>query len=91
MKIEERNLEFVYLHRRRWVEAEMYPYLTLLGQSLGSIWLGKKHSFLLKICFLRLLLSQATKEKFIKLLLGSIKYMSLYTTQNLPQIAALKN
>jgi len=41
MKIEEQNLEFVYLHRRRWVEAEMYPYLTLLGQSLGSVWLGE--------------------------------------------------
>ena len=41
MKIDEHNLEFVYLHRRRWVEAEMYPYLTLLGQSLGSVWLGK--------------------------------------------------
>jgi len=41
MKIEEQNLEFVYLHRRKWVEAEMYPYLTLLGQSLGSVWLGE--------------------------------------------------
>lgn len=34
------NLEFVYLHRRKWVEAENYPYFTLLGQSLGSIILG---------------------------------------------------
>jgi len=34
------NIEFVYLHRRKWVEASMYPYFTLLGQSLGSIWLG---------------------------------------------------
>ncbi|RLU19736.1 hypothetical protein DMN91_008293 [Ooceraea biroi] len=34
------NIEFVYLHRRKWVEASMYPYCTLLGQSLGSIWLG---------------------------------------------------
>lgn len=34
------NVEFVYLHRRKWVEASMYPYFTLLGQSLGSIWLG---------------------------------------------------
>ena len=39
VKISE-SIEFVYLHRRRWVEAEMYPYFTLLGQSLGSIWLG---------------------------------------------------
>lgn len=34
------NIEFVYLHRRRWVEAENYPYFTLLGQSLGSVILG---------------------------------------------------
>jgi len=34
------SIEFVYLHRRRWVEAENYPYFTLLGQSLGSIVLG---------------------------------------------------
>ncbi|CAL1681548.1 unnamed protein product [Lasius platythorax] len=34
------NIEFVYLHRRKWVEASMYPYFTLLGQSLGSVWLG---------------------------------------------------
>ncbi|XP_011136794.1 GDP-Man:Man(3)GlcNAc(2)-PP-Dol alpha-1,2-mannosyltransferase isoform X2 [Harpegnathos saltator] len=36
----QRNIEFIYLHRRKWVEAAMYPYFTLLGQSLGSIWLG---------------------------------------------------
>ncbi|XP_014467739.1 PREDICTED: GDP-Man:Man(3)GlcNAc(2)-PP-Dol alpha-1,2-mannosyltransferase isoform X2 [Dinoponera quadriceps] len=36
----QRNIEFIYLHRRKWVEASMYPYFTLLGQSLGSIWLG---------------------------------------------------
>lgn len=34
------NLKFIYLHRRRWVEAENYPYFTLLGQSFGSIVLG---------------------------------------------------
>lgn len=34
------NIKFVYLHRRKWVEPTMYPYFTLLGQSLGSIWLG---------------------------------------------------
>lgn len=34
------RIEFVYLHRRKWVEATMYPYFTLLGQSLGSVWLG---------------------------------------------------
>lgn len=34
------NLKFIYLHKRRWVEAKNYPYFTLLGQSLGSIVLG---------------------------------------------------
>ncbi|XP_043249987.1 GDP-Man:Man(3)GlcNAc(2)-PP-Dol alpha-1,2-mannosyltransferase [Colletes gigas] len=34
------KIEFMYLHRRKWVEASMYPYFTLLGQSLGSVWLG---------------------------------------------------
>nr|CAD7394643.1 unnamed protein product [Timema cristinae] len=34
------HIEFVYLHRRRWVEADMYPWFTLLGQSLGSMVLG---------------------------------------------------
>ncbi|CAK9815266.1 GDP-Man:Man(3)GlcNAc(2)-PP-Dol alpha-1,2-mannosyltransferase [Anthophora quadrimaculata] len=34
------KVEFVYLHRRSWVEASKYPYFTLLGQSIGSIWLG---------------------------------------------------
>ena len=33
-------VQFVYLRQRRWVEADMYPYFTLLGQSLGSIVLG---------------------------------------------------
>lgn len=30
-------VEFVYLHKRKWVEASRYPYFTLLGQSLGSV------------------------------------------------------
>ncbi|KAL7288405.1 hypothetical protein TKK_0017494 [Trichogramma kaykai] len=34
------NINIVYLHRRNWVEAKRYPFCTLLGQSLGSIWLG---------------------------------------------------
>ncbi|XP_011877575.1 PREDICTED: GDP-Man:Man(3)GlcNAc(2)-PP-Dol alpha-1,2-mannosyltransferase isoform X2 [Vollenhovia emeryi] len=34
------NIEFVYLHGRKWVEASTYPYFTLLGQSLGSVCLG---------------------------------------------------
>jgi alpha-1,2-mannosyltransferase len=34
------SVQFVYLRRRRWVEADKYQYFTLLGQSLGSILLG---------------------------------------------------
>ncbi|XP_062513985.1 GDP-Man:Man(3)GlcNAc(2)-PP-Dol alpha-1,2-mannosyltransferase-like [Corticium candelabrum] len=34
------NVHFIYLKRRRWVEATMWPYLTLLGQSFGSLVLG---------------------------------------------------
>lgn len=34
------GVEFVYLTRRKWIEASKYPYFTLLGQSIGSIWLG---------------------------------------------------
>ncbi len=40
LNLDDANLEFVYLHRRRWVEADMYPHFTLLGQSLGSIFLA---------------------------------------------------
>ena len=36
----ERPIEFVYLTKRHWVEAEMWPYFTLLGQSIGSMLLG---------------------------------------------------
>ena len=34
------DLEFVFLHRRAWVEAAPYPLFTLLGQSIGSMVLG---------------------------------------------------
>lgn len=34
------NIQFVYLRTRHWVEANKYPYFTLLGQSLGSLVLG---------------------------------------------------
>jgi len=40
MQIPNTNLEFVYLHKRRYVEAQYYPHFTMLGQSLGSIVLG---------------------------------------------------
>lgn len=35
-----RPIKFVFLKRRKWVEASRYPFFTLLGQSLGSIYLG---------------------------------------------------
>eukprot|EP00123_Amoebidium_parasiticum_P005432 comp16625_c0_seq1/m.14806 comp16625_c0_seq1/g.14806 ORF comp16625_c0_seq1/g.14806 comp16625_c0_seq1/m.14806 type:complete len:475 (-) comp16625_c0_seq1:38-1462(-) len=35
-----REVQFVFLNRRAWVEASRYPVLTLLGQSLGSMLLG---------------------------------------------------
>lgn len=38
--INPKHVKFVYLTKRRWVEANMYPVFTLLGQMLGSIWLG---------------------------------------------------
>ena len=34
------EVEFVYLHKRPWLEPKRYPYFTLLGQSLGSIIVG---------------------------------------------------
>ena len=35
-----RMVDFVFLNQRTWVEAEPYPYFTMLGQSIGSIVLG---------------------------------------------------
>ncbi|XP_067645074.1 GDP-Man:Man(3)GlcNAc(2)-PP-Dol alpha-1,2-mannosyltransferase isoform X2 [Eurosta solidaginis] len=40
INIDKQNTSFVYLKRRLLVEAKLYPYFTLLGQSLGSIILG---------------------------------------------------
>lgn len=40
IQIDTDRLEFIFLKQRKWVEAERYPVLTLLGQSLGSIVLG---------------------------------------------------
>ena len=34
------TVSFVYLKHRKWIEAKCYPYCTLLGQSLGSVFLG---------------------------------------------------
>ena len=41
MNISSQRLRFVYLHQRKYVEATMYPYFTMLGQSFGSLILGK--------------------------------------------------
>ena len=38
-------VDFVYLRHRQWVEATPYPFLTLLGQSLGSMVLGMEAIF----------------------------------------------
>ena len=35
-----KDVDFVYLRRRAWVEARRWPRLTILGQSLGSMILG---------------------------------------------------
>ena len=35
--IELPEIDFVYLRCRHWVEASRYPFLTLFGQSLGSV------------------------------------------------------
>jgi len=40
VEIDPKNVKFVYLTKRRWVEGNMYPIFTLLGQILGSMWLG---------------------------------------------------
>ncbi|XP_037025363.1 GDP-Man:Man(3)GlcNAc(2)-PP-Dol alpha-1,2-mannosyltransferase isoform X2 [Bradysia coprophila] len=40
VSVDEAKVDFVFLTRRNWIEAEKYPYFTLLGQSLGSVWLG---------------------------------------------------
>lgn len=34
------QVQFIFLQKRSWVEADQYPYFTLLGQSIGSILLG---------------------------------------------------
>ncbi|XP_060534165.1 GDP-Man:Man(3)GlcNAc(2)-PP-Dol alpha-1,2-mannosyltransferase [Cylas formicarius] len=38
--INPKNVKFVYLRQRRWVESSVYPFFTLLGQIVGSIYLG---------------------------------------------------
>ena len=36
-----RPVTFIFLHHRMLVEATSYPHFTLLGQSAGSMFLGK--------------------------------------------------
>ncbi|EFA05431.1 GDP-Man:Man(3)GlcNAc(2)-PP-Dol alpha-1,2-mannosyltransferase [Tribolium castaneum] len=36
----DKHVKFLYLTRRKWVEGGQYPCFTLLGQALGSIYLG---------------------------------------------------
>jgi len=40
MDISSEKLTFVYLHRRKYIEARMYPYFTIICQSIGSVILG---------------------------------------------------
>lgn len=40
INIDPKRVIFIYLKYRKWIEAEKYPYFTLLGQSLGSMLLG---------------------------------------------------
>ena len=40
VRIQRKNIEFITLYKRGWVEAKRYPYFTLLGQSTGSLVLG---------------------------------------------------
>lgn len=45
ISVDEKKLDFVFLKRRKWIEAQQYPYFTLLGQSLGSLALGLEALF----------------------------------------------
>ena len=36
----ENNIAFIFLHKRKFIEASLYPCFTLIGQSLGSVILG---------------------------------------------------
>lgn len=39
------QVHFVFLRRRKWVEAHRWPRFTILGQTLGSVWLGLEALF----------------------------------------------
>jgi len=40
VSLQQDSVHFVFLNGRRWVEASIWPRFTLLGQSLGSVYLG---------------------------------------------------
>ena len=46
--LSEVKVEFVYLHQRMWVEARTFPRFTLIGQSMGSLILGKYFLIVMK-------------------------------------------
>ncbi|KAG5437773.1 hypothetical protein PCANB_000486 [Pneumocystis canis] len=37
IELDEKRIQFIYLHKRYYVSPEQWPYATLLGQSLGSL------------------------------------------------------
>lgn len=37
ISLDAKRVDFIFLNQRKWVEADKYPYFTLLGQSMGSI------------------------------------------------------
>ena len=34
------QVEFIYMHRRKWLESTKYPIFSMVGQTLGSIYVG---------------------------------------------------
>lgn len=40
MNVNLKNIKFVYLNKRKWIEGDRYPAFTLLCQALGSVYLA---------------------------------------------------
>lgn len=40
MNVNLKNIKFIYLNKRKWVEGDRYPAVTLLCQALGSMYLA---------------------------------------------------
>lgn len=74
------KIDFIYLTQRKWIEASMYPWFTLLGQSLGSVWLGIEALlaycpgmwFLIKNCNVRHIGTDSCLKQIIYLLKVSL-------------------